>query len=133
MKVLIGAAAAVVLLAATAAAQTTTPPPPAASTATAIPSQCPALPPAPSFPDGATANGAAMDAANIIYTAWGTSMQAGITCRRNEYEAHLETARVRRDEHNVAADQLNSVTAAWQAETAEFCARPRQNCTPAEQ
>lgn len=129
MKILIGAAAVLLMCGSVATAQTPpAPTAPEARSATPIASQCPALPPEPTIPDGAVADNAAMEAANVVYMNWGTSMQAAIACRRGEYETYLESARVRREEHNAAAARLSAVTEAWQGETLEFCARPRQRC-----
>jgi hypothetical protein len=127
MKVLIGAAAALMMFAAIASAQTA-PEPPAPPSAPLIASQCPAPPPDPVIPDGATADGAAMEVANTVYVAWAQTMQQITACRRAEYESALATARVRRDEHNANAEKLNSVTQVWTAESGEYCARPRMRC-----
>ncbi|MEJ0060501.1 MAG: hypothetical protein WDM79_13410 [Terricaulis sp.] len=131
MKVLIGAGAALFMFAAIASAQTPTPAPePAANPNVQVAaSQCPTPPPNPTIPDGAVADGAQMEVANTVYMAWATTMQQITVCRRNEYETALATARVRRDEHNAIAEQLNTVTQSWTAESTEYCARPRMSCS----
>ncbi len=128
MKVVVGAVAALMMLAATAAAQT---PPPATPAAAPPPaSRCPAVPAAPTLPDGASANARAMDQGNTTYQTWGTSLQTVLECRRGEVtelraaaEAALAHAAARVAEYNAGAAELNTVTTAWQADVTEFNAR----------
>lgn len=124
MKLVYGAVAALMMFAATAAAQA---PAETAPAAPPPPSRCPAIPEAPTLPDGASANSRAMDQGNAAYQSWGTSLQSVLECRRNEVtelraaaaaaNAHAST---RVDEYNVGANSLNSVTQNWQAEVEEF-------------
>lgn len=131
MKVLIGAAAAVMMFAAAAAAQTTAPTtttsPPAA---TAAASRCPALPATDltGVPDGATATGEQMAAANTQYSAWSTSLVSVLECRKAEHDELLATLNARRAEYNAGKARLDAGNAAWTAESEEYCARPRMRC-----
>ena len=120
MKVLIAAAAAAVLIALPAAAQTTTTAPPANPVP---PNTCPALPAAPTLPDGATATRAQMTAGNTAYNAWLADFNSKFACYRSAAQAALAVANARTAEHNAGADLLNSTNHNWQAEVAEFDAR----------
>jgi hypothetical protein len=123
MKAFVGAALAALLLASPAIAQYTTPP---TSTATAGPSQCAAAPEAPSMPDGASANRAAMVAANERFTAWVAASQTYLECVRLEADAAAATYTARRDTYNTGRDSLRTAVESWTAETAEFNSRSGQ-------
>jgi hypothetical protein len=104
------------LTVAPAAAQTQGAPPAAAS-------RCGVVPPAPTIPDGATANRAAMNAARTAYNEWGAQAQTVLACRR----AEVEELRARTDalvnEYNAANSQARAVSEQMVAEVAEFDAR----------
>ncbi len=114
---------------ASAAAAQTAPAAPAAP-APVPPSRCAAFPAEPELPDGATArNARAMQEGDATYQAWGQAMQTALECRRVEAEELLIAARqheARVREYNEAVSRLNSVSAAWQAEAAEYNARLQQ-------
>lgn len=130
MKVLIGAAAAALLMTVSAAAQTTTPAPTTPTVTAPVevpPSRCPALTPAPTLPDGATATTADMEAGNVTYQTWATAYQSGVACRRTEVEELRAQEAARRTEYNAGAEVLNTTTTNWVAEAAEFNARPARS------
>jgi hypothetical protein len=106
------------LTVAPAAAQTQGAPPAAAAA-----SRCGVVPPAPTIPDGATANRAAMNAARTAYNEWGAQAQTVLACRR----AEVEELRARTDalvnEYNAANSQARVVSEQMVAEVAEFDAR----------
>lgn len=121
MKVILGVAVAAMLFAAPALAQTT----PAPAAAAAIPpSSCGESPAAPTLPDGATASRQDMEAANTTYTAWAEAYRTNVVCRHDEAEALQAQASARAAEHNAAVETFNSMIAAWQADVAEYNARP---------
>lgn len=102
MKVLIGAAAAAVLLAAAPAfAQTNMSP------------NCTGFDPAPTLPDGATANRAAVEAMN-------TQLQAWADARRDKLLACQADINAMSQAFNTAQQERQATTAAWNAEVAEF-------------
>lgn len=112
MRILIGAAAAALLLASPALAQTE-----------AAPSACAGFAAAPTLPDGATANAAAITAGDTAFRAWhGVGAEKLTQCRA---EVEAARARVRELEalHNTAADQLNTTRDAWQVEVNEYNGR----------
>jgi hypothetical protein len=119
MKVIMGVAVAAVLFAAPALAQTT--PAPAAAIP---PSSCGEATPAPTLPDGATASRQDMEAANTAYTAWAEAYRTNVQCRHDEAEALQAQASARAAEHNAAVETFNTTIAAWQADVAEYNARP---------
>jgi len=86
-------------------------------------SQCGDMPAAPTIPDGATADRAAMDAANAAYNAWGAQAQAVLSCRR----AEAQEARARSDalvgQYNAAAEQVRTTSEQMVAAAAAFNAR----------
>ncbi|MGE0742063.1 MAG: hypothetical protein AB7O98_12035 [Hyphomonadaceae bacterium] len=120
-----GFAAAVLALACASApafAQDGTTPAPAAPAVTAT-SQCGATPPAPTVPDGATADRAAMNTANEAYQAYGTAMQANLACRRDEVTALRAQAQALTDEYNRLNGELGATTQAMVAAAEAFNAR----------
>jgi hypothetical protein len=126
MRILFGAVAALALVATAASAQTTTPAP-AGPTVTLPdvgpanpPTACAALQPAPTLPDGATANNAAMTTANATYLAWATANRSALECRRAEVEATHTRWQALANEYNAAAQAFNGVNASWEAETNEY-------------
>jgi hypothetical protein len=131
MRVVIAATAALFLAAGAAAAQAPSQSDSSAPAAQLPASRCPAFPPEPTLPDGATArNRAEMNRGNEAYQAWGQQMQAVLACRRTEAEelrvaaqAALAHAEARVGEFNSAVARLTAVGTAWQAEAAEFNAR----------
>jgi len=104
MKVLVGAAVSALLLAGVAFAQTdtttTAPTPPA----TPLPTQCTAIGPAPTIPDGARATASQMHASDQSYRAWATDTDARLHCRALEIET--------------ANRQVQAALAAWNADKA---------------
>ena len=116
MRILIGAAAAALLLASPALAQTE-----------AAPSACAGFAAAPTLPDGATANAAAITAGDTSFRTWHTAGAEKLGQCRAEVEA--ARARVRELEalHNAAAEQLNGTRDAWQVEVNEYNARGGEN------
>lgn len=121
MKVLLGAAVMALLVASPAVAQTD---------ADAPSTQCGAIAPPPTLPDGATAEYAAMEAGNAAFRAWAESNRSVLECRRQEVEAAQARYQALRNEFNAGADQLNATNASWEAEVAEFNER---NPQPAQQ
>jgi hypothetical protein len=105
MKVLIGAAAAAVLLAAT-----------PAFAQTALSPNCSGFEPAPTLPDGATANRAAVEAMNNQIQAWADA-------RRDKLLACQADITAMSQAFNTAQQERQAVTTAWNAEVAEFNAR----------
>jgi hypothetical protein len=121
MKVILGVAVAAMLFAAPALAQTT----PAPAAPAAIPaSSCGEAPATPTLPDGATASRRDMDAANTTYTSWAEAYRANVQCRHAEAEALQAQAAARAAEHNAAVELFNTTTTAWEADVAEYNARP---------
>ena len=114
MKFLIGAAAAVLLSAAPAAAQT----PPSVAT------NCSDFAPVPSLPDGAAADRAAVAAGNALYETWGQERLAKLRLCRAEIEALRAQLAPLEQGYTTANTELAAFVAAWQAEVAEFNARP---------
>ena len=125
MRLVLGAAAALMMLAGVALAQTETPAPAPAVTAA---SQCAALTPAPTPPDGATASIDDINAFNTAYQAWGETATAALQCRRAEVTQAQATAQSLLEQHNAMAQQINALTTTWQTESAEFCARRGTRC-----
>jgi hypothetical protein len=119
MRVLFGAAAMAMLISSSAMAQTEG----AAPAAPVPPSECAALPTAPTLPDGAQGTREQMDAGNTAYNAWGEAYRAALACRRTEAEALQARWRARVAEYNAAAESLNTQSGAWEAEVQEFNAR----------
>lgn len=126
MRILFGAVAALALVATAASAQTTTPAP-AGPTVTLPdvgpanpPTACGATQPAPTLPDGATANNAAMTAANATYLAWATANRTVLECRRAEVEAQHTRWQALANEYNAAAQAFNGVNTSWEAELNEY-------------
>jgi hypothetical protein len=122
MKLFMGVAVAAVLIATPVFAQTageataTTPAP-------VPPSTCGAPPPAPTLPDGASANREDMATANTTYVAWAEAYRAVVQCRHAEAQALRAQADARAQEHNAAVEAFNTTTTAWEADVAEFNAR----------
>lgn len=112
MRILFGAAAAALLLASPAFAQTEAPA-----------GACVGFAAAPTLPDGATANAAAITTGDTTFRAWHVSGSEKLGQCRAEVEA--ARARVRELEalHNSAAEQLNVTRDAWQVEVTEYNAR----------
>ncbi len=105
MKVLIGAAAAAVLLmAAPAFAQTN------------ISLNCTGFDAAPTLPDGATANRAAVEAMN-------TQVQIWADARREKLLACQADINAMSQAFNTTSQELQAVTTAWNAEVTEFNTR----------
>lgn len=115
MKILLGAAVAALLLATPAVAQDTTAP--AAADAT---SSCAALAAPPTFPDGATAQFDDMEQGNLAYRSWAQSNRTILECRLAEVEAAQARYQALRQTYNAGAEQLRTVTTAWEADVAEF-------------
>jgi hypothetical protein len=125
MKLFLSAASAAVLIVTSAFAQPAeTPASPSAAT-----SRCPDLAPDPALSDGATASADEVSLAETIYQAWAEASRATIACRRAEYDEMVRVAQSRRDEHNAAAERVNTVTNSWIAEREEYCNRPRTRCS----
>lgn len=112
MRILIGAAAAALLLASPALAQTE-----------ATPNVCAGFAAAPTLPDGATANAAAITAGDTSFRAWHTAGAEKLGQCRAEVEAAFARARELEAQHNAAAAQLNGTRDAWQVEVNEYNAR----------
>jgi hypothetical protein len=105
MKVLIGAAAAAVLLvAAPAFAQTNISP------------NCTGFEPAPTLPDGATANRAAVEAMNAQVQAWAEARRDKLLACQADINAMTQAFRT-------ANQEREALTTAWNAEVTEFNAR----------
>lgn len=105
MKVLIGAAAAAVLLmAAPAFAQTNISP------------NCTGFEPAPSLPDGASANRAAVEAMNAQVQAWAEGRRDKLLACQADINAMTQAFRT-------ANQEREALTTAWNAEVTEFNAR----------
>ncbi|QGZ95615.1 hypothetical protein [Terricaulis silvestris] len=123
MKLFMGVAVAAMLIATPVLAQTageTT----ATSPTPIPPSTCGALLPAPTLPDGATASRSDMDTANTTYTAWAEAYRQVIVCRHAEAQALRTQTDARVLEHNAAVEALNTATTTWEADVAEYNARP---------
>lgn len=126
MRIMVGAAVAAMMLAGVALAQTEgeTAQPPAVVAQT----QCPAADPAPSPPDGATADVETVNAYNSAYQTWGEGLRAALQCRQAEIrqlDAERESLVA---QHNELARVLNATTEAWRVESEEFCARRGSRC-----
>lgn len=115
MRLLIGAAVAAFLIAAPAAAQDTS-----ATAQPPLASRCGELPAAPTFPDGARANTAAMERGQETYTAWRTQIDTVVACRNTEmtnWRAQYEAIGARNEADATAAA---AVVATWGAELQEY-------------
>jgi len=106
MKVLIGAAAAVAALLMTA---------PAFAQANISPN-CTGFAPAPTLPDGATANRAAVEAMS-------TQVQAWADARRDKLLACQADINAMSQAFNTAQQERQALTTAWNTEVTEFNAR----------
>jgi hypothetical protein len=123
MKFVLGAVAAAMILASPVAAQT--PPAPAPVTpAPPVSANCSGFAPAPTLPDGAVVNVNDFNAANTAYTAWGEARLAKLRLCRGEIEALQAQTQVLVEAFNASNSELTAVGASWQAEGAEFLARP---------
>jgi hypothetical protein len=111
MRILIGAAVAALLLASPALAQE------------AAPSACAGFAAAPTLPDGATANAAAITTGDATFRTWHTAGAEKLVQCRAEVEAARARVRDLEALHNTAADQLNGTRDAWQVEVNEYNAR----------
>lgn len=113
MKVLLGAAAAAALLVSPAFAQTTP----------QLPANCAGFEPAPTLPDGATANHAAMTAAAERVDAWRLAREA----KQQACQTEINTLRAQLDAmiqaYNTAGQERVDVVNAWNVEVQEFSAR----------
>lgn len=109
MRLLAGAAVAVLLLSSQAFAQT-----PAGAPS------CGGFEPAPTLPDGASANRAAIERANAEYEAWSQARLARLRACKAEVDAFNDQVAAI---YNPAKAELESVVAAWTVEVAEFNAR----------
>jgi len=104
MKVLIGAAVAALVMAASPAfAQTTTP-------------NCTGFDPAPTLPDGASANRAAIEAANAQVQAWSEARRQKLLACQADVNAMSQA-------FNAAEQERRTLQSAWEAEVQEFNAR----------
>lgn len=119
MRVLIGAAAAALLFASSAVAQTPEP----AAPAVPVSPNCTGFDPVPAFPDGATANAAAMAEGNELYQTWGNARLAKLQTCRAEIETMRAQLRPMEEGFTNANNELREAVAAWQAEVEEFNAR----------
>ncbi len=122
MKLFMGVAVAAMLIATPVLAQTggetaVTP------TAPVPPSTCGAPPPAPTLPDGASADRDDMAAGNTTYTSWAEAYRVVVLCRHAEAQALRAQADARAQEHNAAVESFNATTATWEADVTEFNAR----------
>lgn len=120
MRVLLAGAFAALCMAGAAYAQTEGAP--AAGVVTSA-SSCGELPARPTLPDGATADRAGMDAANVTYTAWAQAYHANLQCRRTEADNARATWQARVVEYNAGAVALNDSNTSWEAEVVEYNAR----------
>lgn len=109
MKRLIGAAAMALLFAAPAAAQ-----------AQPAPSNCSDFAPAPTLPDGATADREAIEVGNTQYQTWGQARLAKLQLCRAEIEALRAQLLTFEQSYNSNNGELGTVVTNWQAEVAEF-------------
>lgn len=80
------------------------------------PSTCPAIVPAPSPPDGATASRSDMETAVAGYEAWRTQAEATMQCRAAEVNALNAQSRARRAEYDAAFADNQARAAAFQAQ-----------------
>jgi hypothetical protein len=106
MKVLIGAAAAAVMLTAA---------PAFAQTANVSPN-CTGFDPAPTLPDGATANRDAVEAMSAQLQAWADARRTKLLACQADINAMTQA-------FNTAHAEGQAVTTAWNAEVTEFNAR----------
>ncbi len=113
MRLLIGAAAMALLFAAPAAAQ-----------AQPAPSNCSDFAPAPTLPDGATADREAIEAANTQFEAWGQARIAKLQLCRTEIEALRAQLAPMEQSYNSSTVELNSLHTTWRVEVEEFNGRP---------
>lgn len=120
MKAALGAAAAMLMFAGTAWAQNTSPTPPAPS------ANCSGFAPAPTLPDGATANSRQMNAGNESYQSWGQARIAKLQACRADIEALRTQLNALEQAYIAANTELNAVTQAWQTEAAEYNGRTRR-------
>lgn len=120
MRILIGAAVAALLIAVPAAAQETS-----ATAQPPLASRCGDFPAAPTFPDGARANAAAMERGQEAYTTWRASIDAIVACRNTEmtnWRSQYEAIGARNEADATAAA---GVVSGWGAELQEY--NDRQN------
>lgn len=113
MKVLLGATAALVLLASPALAQTQS---------SALPAQC-NLTPAPTIPDGATANNNQMRDARTALEAWRTTRQAELVACQTAVQALQAQAAAAVTAYNTAATETDATITRFAAENEEYNAR----------
>ena len=88
--------------------------PPATEPSAEAPTECAALPPPPDIPDGAHANGAAMNSASDAFAAW--------------HRQAVDIANCRIRQSNAIVDQMNSVSHAWNAQIDAYCGRRNVRC-----
>jgi hypothetical protein len=116
MKYVLGAVAAAALLGTPALAQTDA----AAPLASA---NCAGFASAPAMPDGASATQAQMNQGNETYQQWGTATHTKLQACRAEIEAIRAQLNTLEAMYNTSVGLLTTVTAAWEADVAEYNAR----------
>lgn len=121
MKVLVGAAVSALLLTGVAFAQTTPAAP--ATPATPLPTQCGAIPPAPTIPDGGHANATQMHTVDTAYRAWATDAQSKLNCRRAEIQAADAQVKAAEAEFNTQSANATQASNAYNAAITAFNAR----------
>jgi hypothetical protein len=125
MKVFVGAAVSALLLAGAAFAQTTptTPATPATPAADILPTQCGAISPAPTIPDGGRATATQMHTADTAYRAWATDTEAKLHCRAAEVEAANRQVQASVAAYQAQATAARAVSDAYNASITTFNAR----------
>lgn len=124
MKLITGAAAAALVLASTALAQTPQTPPTPAPAAVALTANCSGFAPAPTLPDGATASRDEIAAGNTAYDTWGQARLAKLRLCRADIEALRAQLIPLEQAYTASNTELGGIVTSWQAEVAEFNARP---------
>jgi hypothetical protein len=114
MKLLLSVAAAALFFSTPPALAQTTPAPTAAASA------CGAIAPAPTLPDGASANYEEMERGNTAYNTWAATNTTVLECRRAEVEAVRARHEALRAEFTAGVDQSRAVRTTWEADVAEF-------------
>lgn len=93
----------------------------------ALPPECAAFTPAPTIPDGATANNSAMRDARVALEAWRTTRRAELAACEAASRALEARAQAGMVAHNGAATETEEAIARFAAENEEYSARGGQS------
>lgn len=93
----------------------------------ALPPECATFTPAPTVPDGATANNSAMREARAALEAWRTTRRAELGACEAASRALNQRAQAAMSAHNAAATETEALAERFAAENQEYTARGGQS------